>query len=438
MGEVEALDKRPKTNARKEHEVQKPQVYPSRTAATLVLLAFLSFFSAGFAQTKVTFWTWVGLEPAVEQFEAAHPDIDVELVTFGPWDLHDKLLTALAAGSGAPDVAQLVTRRFDAYRDTGQLVDLAPYLDEEYMSQVPASIWPAVSSGDGIYGVPTDYGPGVIWYRKDVFEEYGIEAPISTWEEFIEAGKIVREESNGEQYMMPLYIPSGQWGVASFVQFLQSAGGNLYDESGNLIRDNAQLEEMLSWYHDLVFEHDIAYPVPWFTPSFWSLLESGRFVTLPANTSEGRNIQQFAPDQAGDWGVMPWPRWSDDAPAYTGIWGGNVLAVPEQSQNPEAAIAFAKWLTGTVEGQVAYFEYVGGMPVYAPALQTERLSAPEPFFDGAVITENILDSPTWNWYSEAETTVILGEQIDALFENQVTVEEAIERFEQDVEQRLGR
>ena len=237
MGEVEALDKRPKTNARKEHEVQKPQVYPSRTAATLVLLAFLSFFSAGFAQTKVTFWTWVGLEPAVEQFEAANPDIDVELVTFGPWDLHDKLLTALA-------VAQLVTRRFDAYRDTGQLVDLAPYLDEEYMSQVPASIWPAVSSGDGIYGVPTDYGPGVIWYRKDVFEEYGIEAPISTWEEFIEAGKIVREESNGEQYMMPLYIPSGQWGVASFVQFLQSAGGNLYDESGN-VKDERHFDNLI-------------------------------------------------------------------------------------------------------------------------------------------------------------------------------------------------
>ncbi len=411
---------------------------PDRLLVVALLTAALALVGSGFAQTKITFWTWVGLEPAVEQFEAEHPDIDVELVTFGPWDLHDKLLTALAAGTGAPDVAQLVIRRFDAYRDTGQLVDLAPYLDEAYLSEVPASIWPAVSSGDGIYGVPTDYGPGVIWYRRDVFEQYGIEAPIETWDEFIEAGKRIREGSNGEQYMMPIYVPSGQWGVASFVQFFQSAGGNFFDEEGNLIRDNEQLEEMLTWYHDLVVEHDIAYPVPWFTPSFWALLESGLFVTLPANTSEGRNIQQFAAGQAGDWGVMPWPKWSPDAPAYTGIWGGNVLTVPQQSQNQEAAITFAKWLSGTIEGQIAYFEYVGGMPIYQPALATERLSTPEPFFGGDVITEQILDSPNWNWFSEAETTVIFGEQIDALFEGRVTVQEAIERFEQEVEQRLGR
>jgi len=147
---------------------------PDRLLVVALLTAALALVGSGFAQTKITFWTWVGLEPAVEQFEAEHPDIDVELVTFGPWDLHDKLLTALAAGTGAPDVAQLVIRRFDAYRDTGQLVDLAPYLDEAYLSEVPASIWPAVSSGDGIYGVPTDYGPGVIWYRRDVFEQYGI------------------------------------------------------------------------------------------------------------------------------------------------------------------------------------------------------------------------------------------------------------------------
>lgn len=426
------------TNASKESAVRMMNNRVARAVLATLGVSIFALFTVGFAQTKITFWTWVGLEPAIELFEAAHPDIDVELVTFGPWDLHDKLLTALAAGNGAPDVAMLVTRRFDAYLDTGQLVDLAPYLDQEYIDNVADSLWPAVTSNGGIYGVPTDFGPGVIWYRRDVFEANGIKAPIETWDDFIAAGKVIREASGGEQYMMPIYVPSGQWGVASFVQFLQSAGGNFYDADGNLIRDNALLEKMLSWYRDLVFEHDIAYPLPWFTPSFWALLESGKFVTLPANTSEGRNIQKFAPEQAGDWGVMPWPKWSEDAPAQTGIWGGNVLTIPKQSQQQEAAITFAKWLTGTVEGQVAYFEFVGGMPMYQPALKTERISAPEPFFGGDVITDAILGSPTWNWYSEAETTVIFGEQIDALFEDQVTVQQALESFEDTIEQRLGR
>lgn len=404
---------------------------------SLLAVGLLALLATGFAQTKITFWTWVGLEPALELFQAAHPDIEVELVTFGPWDLHDKFLTALASGSGAPDVAMLVIRRFDTYRDTGQLVDFKPYLDQAYIDDVPDSIWAAVESGGGLYGVPTDFGPGVVFYRRDVFEANGISAPLDTWDDFMAAGEKVYEASGGQQYMMPIYIPSGQWGVASFVQFFQAAGGNLYTPEGQLIRSNQQLHDMLQWYYDLA-STNVAYPVEWFTPSFWALLDAGRFVTLPANTSEGRNIEKFAADQAGDWGVMPWPKWSADAPSRTGIWGGNVLAVPTQSDKQEAAVTFAKWLTGTIEGQLAYFDFVGNVPVYEPALNSERLSAPEAFFGGDVLSASISEAPTWYWFDEAETTVLLGEQIDNLFEGRVTVAEAIERFEREVAQKLGR
>jgi ABC-type glycerol-3-phosphate transport system substrate-binding protein len=414
------------------------QPHTRRRLITLLCILFVLSGSAWAQRTKVTFWTWVNLEPAVAAFEAQHPDIDVEIVTFGPWDLHDKLLTALAAGTGAPDLAQLVIRRFDAYRETGQLVDLTPYVTPEYRAAVPDAIWTAAMSGDRILGLPTDFGPGVVWYRRDLFEQFDIEVPIATWDDFIEAGKRIVAGTNGRVHMMPLYVPSGQWGVASFAQFLHSRGGNFYDADGSLIRDNALLADTLRWYYDLAEEHEIAYPVPWFTPSFWALVEAGRFATLPANTAEGRNIQRFAANQEGQWGIMPWPKWAPDAPERTGIWGGNVLAIPAQSRNQEAAAKFATWLTGTVEGQVAYFENVGGMPVFAPARETPRLQQPEAFYGGDVIAQNLLPTEPWYWFSEAETTVLFGEQIDLLFEGQVDVEEAIRRFEAGVTQRLGR
>lgn len=410
-----------------------------RFTFTAVLLSALLLTGVASAQrTTVTFWTWVNLEPAVAAFEAQHPDIDVEIVTFGPWDLHDKLLTALAAGTGAPDLAQLVIRRFDAYLETGQLADLTPFVTPDHRASVPESIWTAAMSGDQVLGLPTDFGPGVVWYRRDLFEQFDIRVPIETWDDFIEAGRRILEGTNGEVHMMPLYVPSGQWGVASFAQFLHSRGGNLYAPDGGLIRDNELLLDTLQWYYDLAEVYGIAYPVPWFTPSFWALVSAGRFATLPANTAEGRNIQRFAENQAGQWGIMPWPKWSADEPERTGIWGGNVLAVPAQSRNQEAAATFAKWLTGSVEGQVAYFENVGGMPVYAPARETPRLQQAEEFFGGDVIANNLLPTENWYWFSEAETTVLLGEQIDNLFEGQVDVAEAIRRFEAAVAQRIGR
>lgn len=386
------------------------------------------------AQTTISFWTWVPLKDAIEEFEAEYPDIEVQMETMGPWDMHDKFLTTLAAGVGAPDVVQLVSRRLDMFLDTEQLVDitdevahLSRYYDE--------GVWDPVVSDGRVYGLPSDIGPGVIWYRQDVFDEHGITTPVETWDDFIEAGKKI---SDGDRYMMPIFIPSGQWGVDSFAQYLGSRGGNLYNSDGTIITDNELLVDTLQWYADLVFEHKIAYPVEFYSPTFWALLEAGKIVTLPANTSEGRNIERYAASQHGKWNVMPWPKWSKDAPEQTGMWGGNVFTIPKQSKKQEAALTFIEWLCASERGQVAYFESVGGMPALNPALEEPELREKEPFFNDSIIADNLLPIPTFFWYDEAETSVILGAEIDALFEGKVTVENAINNFINNVQRRLGR
>jgi ABC-type glycerol-3-phosphate transport system substrate-binding protein len=352
----------------------------------------------------------------------------------GPWDLHDKFLTTLAAGVGAPDVVQLVSRRFDMFLDTGELVDITDKV-AHLSSNYEEGVWEPTVRDGRVYGLPSDIGPGVIWYRQDVFDEHGIPTPVETWDDFIEAGKKI---TSGDRYAMPIFIPSGQWGVASFVQYLASRGGNLYNSDGSLITDNELLADTLQWYHDLVFEHEIAYPVEFYSPTFWALLDAGRIVTLPANTSEGRNIERYAASQEGKWNVMPWPKWSEDAPAQTGLWGGNVFTIPKQSQKQEAALTFIKWLCASERGQVAYFTSVGGMPAYIPALEEPELQQEEAFFNNSVVADNLLPIPTFYWYDEAETSVILGNEIDALFENQITVEEAVENFMRNVQRRLER
>src|ERR1700751_4226866 len=74
-------------------------------------------------------WTWViGLDKAVPLFEKAFPNIKVHVnnVGNGPTE-YQKLQTAIKAGSGGPDVAQIEYDFLPSFIVTDGLVDISKY-----------------------------------------------------------------------------------------------------------------------------------------------------------------------------------------------------------------------------------------------------------------------------------------------------------------------
>lgn len=72
----------------------------------------------------------------------------------------------------------------DSMKD--QLVDLTPYVDDQWKKSISDVCW-NVNSRDGkIYGIP--YSRQVIgyFYNKELFEKAGIKEPAKTWEEFFD------------------------------------------------------------------------------------------------------------------------------------------------------------------------------------------------------------------------------------------------------------
>ncbi len=51
-----------------------------------------------------------------------------------------------------------------------------------------------VETSGGVYGIPQDFGPGVMYYRKDVFDEAGVEVP-TTWAEFAAAAEAIHAKN---------------------------------------------------------------------------------------------------------------------------------------------------------------------------------------------------------------------------------------------------
>ena len=139
--------------------------------------------AGGDGPVELTFWTWApNVDTVVETWNAANPDIQV---TVNKQDGGDpaitKLLTAVKAGSGAPDIMQTEYQKIptlvsaDALADiSGEVADLA--------DQFPEGVWNDVTLGsDAVYAVPQDSGPMQFYYRADIFEQLGLTVP-TTWE----------------------------------------------------------------------------------------------------------------------------------------------------------------------------------------------------------------------------------------------------------------
>ena len=166
---------------------------PSRSLAALgaALLVSVSAAGAAFAQETVTLWSWrtedeAAMNRIFDRFEAANPDIKVDLQFTPDADYQNRLATALRGGKG-PDVAQL-----KAYGELQPLVE-AGYL-EPLNELVPAlADMPDTATGgvvaisDGkFYGVPYSVPVLGVFYNTDIFAANGIDVP-RTYADFVAA-----------------------------------------------------------------------------------------------------------------------------------------------------------------------------------------------------------------------------------------------------------
>ncbi|MDB5505581.1 MAG: sugar transporter substrate-binding protein [Devosia sp.] len=162
-----------------------------RLAVALAGMTALTSFAA--AEDTVTLWSWrtedqAAMRTIFDAFEAANPDIKVDLQFTPDADYQNRLSTALRGGKG-PDIAQL-----KAYGELQPLVE-AGYL-EPLNDLVPElSAFPETATGgvvgraDGkFYGVPYSVPVLGVFYNTDLFAANGITVP-TTYAEFVAAAE---------------------------------------------------------------------------------------------------------------------------------------------------------------------------------------------------------------------------------------------------------
>lgn len=328
-------------------------------------------------EKKLVVWGWdyratKDIAPQIEEFEKAYPDVKIEAVDLGAEDLHNKLLASLLAGTGAPDVSFEVDIYARKYYGTPMILplsDVYPNYKEEFVQGLSYR-W---EYNGELWGIPYDTGPFIVFYRKDVFDELGVEFP-DNWQDFLEVGKKVTKP--GERYMGFFYQAD------QFAAIVQSRGGMVTSIQDEVLFNNPIAVETLEFIRSLVKEYQITeYASPW-DPAGFEKVKTGRWVSLPIwfwYQSFGLKDVAYNPEFDGKWRVAPTLRWTkNDPPTGADFTCGGLWVVTSQTKYPDIAKKFAASL-GTKEAQVSQATRRGIMPVNVLALQ-ELSSWQDPFF----------------------------------------------------------
>lgn len=142
--------------------------------------------------------------PLIEAFEAANPDIKVELIDIASADYTQKLTVMLNGGNDLDVVWIKDGDTTPSIAARGQLEDLTPYIEQDGVDLAAYNGVAETLNMDGKQvALPISTGYYVLYYNKDIFDAAGVEYPSNdmTWAEFEElAGKVTSGEGNDKKY----------------------------------------------------------------------------------------------------------------------------------------------------------------------------------------------------------------------------------------------
>ncbi len=326
---------------------------------------------------ELTFWTWApGMEETVAEWNAANPDIQV---TVNKQDGGDpavtKLLTAIKAGSGAPDLMQTEYQKIPTLVAADALADLSGVLPEDLADHYAEGTWEAVTLGsDAVYGVPQDSGPMQFYYRADIFEQLGLQVP-TTWDEYADVAAQLHA-ADPSKYLGTFSANDAGW----FTGLAQQAGASWWGIDGDAwsVDIDSEATTKVAEYWGGLVEQGVIDNKPMYTPEWNAALNDGSQVGWLSAIWAPGVLEGNAPDTAGKWAMAPMPQWEAGDTA-TGNWGGSATSVTTQSEHPEEAAEFVAWMNSSQEGVDALVEYGSLYPADLEA-QSGALSEPPAFF----------------------------------------------------------
>jgi cellobiose transport system substrate-binding protein len=333
---------------------------------------------------KITIATFneFGYEDLIDEWNAAHPEIQVTQKKVGTWDdAKENLYTKLAAGSGLSDIEAIEGDSMPAMlAESDAFVDLTdPSLDGRWLDFKAA----AATNADGqMIGYGTDAGPEGICYRSDLFKKAGLPTDrdavaglMGTWDDYF---------ATGEEFIKK--VPGTAWydSTGGTAQAMLNQIQNPFEQDDNTVDvENPELEALYATLTDNDAKGLSTKLTQW-SDDWTASFQKDGFATMAC---PGWMLGVVAGNADG---VKGWD-FANVFPGGGGNWGGSFLVVPKQSKHPDEAKEFANWITAP-EQQVKAFQAIGAFPSQVDALDDPAVTdMTNEFFNNAPVGQILGD-----------------------------------------------
>lgn len=392
-------------------------------------------------EVTITVSTWdTATNPADSQaiaaFEAAHPNIHVEVVDIPSADYTAKLSVMLNGGS---DLDAFWVKDADTtleLSEKGQLVNLNDLIKRDGVDLAAYNGLAETFNFEGNqYAMPvrTDYY--VMFYNKDVFDAAGVEYPSNdwTWDDFEEiAGKITTGEGANKTYGAFLHTWNAcvqNWGVQDGKHSIMDyqTGYDFFKPAYEMavrMQDAGTLQD----YGELK-AGGIHYSGP-FPQGTVGMLPMGTWFmsTMAEKVKTG--------ESSVNWGVATLPHPADVEAGYT-VGATTPIAINAASEKQEAAWEFVKFVTGE-EGAVEYAK-CGMIPAMSNDASLDIIASgegmPEGLKEALQVTNISPDRPIMN--KVGEINQMLGEEHSLIMLGEISVDDGLAEMAERAEEILG-
>ncbi|MEL7236106.1 MAG: extracellular solute-binding protein, partial [Chloroflexota bacterium] len=232
--------------------------------------------------------------------------------------------------------------------------------DSPFVAQHPPSLIENNTLSDALIAMPWYADLGLLYYRADLLEKYGLSVPV-TWDELAESAQIIQEgeraEGNGNFWG---YVWQGALGEATMVNGLEwqaaEGGGVIITPDGQVQVNNAEtidaVQRAAGWVGRISPDNVIA-ATPEDSRAIWN---EGNAAFM-RNWTYAYNLTVQNETIGTSFGLAPLPGGNERVAATLGGWS---MAVSKYSDNVDAAVSLALYLTS--EEQQKFRALDGGYP----------------------------------------------------------------------------
>ena len=348
-----------------------------------------------------------------------------------------------------PDVIMLDTVGLIELAKAGLLLDQTEYYEPQADLYLDGSIDDAIVDGK-IYGLQDSVRPQLLFYNAEIFEKYDVDpAMMSTFDGYLEAGRLLKERSNGEVYLSWIDTTNYTWRYWLRRGLMPQANARIWDDEGNVVIGSDEGAKLALKYLDQLNSEGLLYKTPMMQQPLYEATDSGKIATFYIGAFWDEFLRKNLTATAGDWRVM-------NAPVFEEVGTGGApvstyFCLVDKGKNVYEGLIRDLWYdfqnnTEAINAWVTEMEAIKG--AYSNPLSLEVLADPfwqEPsdFYGGQSFRKAESDglaNPSKNLTvtpQDAEADIIISAEIEKYVAGEQTMDQAIANMDKELKLKIG-